>query len=258
MRTLARFVLWGAVSCALAACGGLTAEQIQTVLRTTRSFADKDLRGLDLAGLDLRGVDFREADLARANLDRANLDGALLMRAELENASLVRASLRGANLAGAEMDGANLTEASVMGALLSGADLEGVTFDRANLAGAVLSGADLKNASLREANLELADLYRANLKGTDLEGARFAGAYVFGALNIEKARNADKALGMDEAVRTVRPESLATDAAFERANYECRRDTVMVPYSPWGVIGAIERAGQQRRLYEDCIKARGY
>jgi uncharacterized protein YjbI with pentapeptide repeats len=156
---------------------------------------DEDLTGARLARAHLSRIDSSEALLAGADLTAARLVDAKLISAKLDGtnfglATLVRADLRWASVAGASFIGANLDHADLGGAKLAGARLARVRLREADLGGADLNGADLteaylSGANLRGTNLTDADLTDATLTyaqmvETVVDGARLAGASVYG------------------------------------------------------------------------------
>ncbi|MBL8436686.1 MAG: pentapeptide repeat-containing protein [Zoogloeaceae bacterium] len=155
----------------------------------------ENLTGANLARAHLSRIDSYEAQLAGADLTSARLVDAKLLAAKLDGtnfalATLARADLRWANVGGASFIGANLDRANLGGAKLPGARLARVMLREADLSGADLSGADLTEAYLPGANLRGTNLTDADLSDATLtcaqmvetvvDGARLAGASVYG------------------------------------------------------------------------------
>ncbi|TAH42530.1 MAG: hypothetical protein EYC67_15795 [Betaproteobacteria bacterium] len=137
-----------------------------------------DLRGANLIGYHILQEDLTGARLARAHLSRIDSYEALLAGADLTAARLVDARLMAARL-----DGVMLREADLSGADLSGADLTQ----------ACLSGANLRGTNLTDADLSDAMLTYAQMVETVVDGARLAGASVYGVaawgLDLSKVRD---------------------------------------------------------------------
>jgi uncharacterized protein YjbI with pentapeptide repeats len=252
-----------AVSLSLAAlpaeaARGVTPEQVQLILKTTRNLEDRDLSGFKLAGADLSHANLRKADLKRADLQRANLQGADLRGADLREADLTEANLARAILAGADICRAKLRGATLQLVILSDADLCHADLAKANLRFASLTspkgraklreadfseadmtGVDLTGAELIKANLTGAVLARARLVGADLEEANldraeFTDADLREARNIEKARNVDKARNLrwreDPFARATLALQACEAVAREKGHAEaarCGRDTML-------------------------------
>ena len=150
---------------------GFTPEQ----LYTTRSYPERNLRGINLGGNDLTGWNFACQDLAGAtlgeNLTNANLTGANLSDASL-GPLLANANLAGANLTRARLSYATLTDANLTGANLTGASLHSSTLTNANFTGAVVTGTSFGNTTSRgltQAQLVSTASYQANdLQGIEL------------------------------------------------------------------------------------------
>lgn len=92
-------------------------------------------------------------------------------------------------LQGAHLAGANLTYAN-----LEHANLENAYLENANLKNAYLGDAELINADLEYANLIGADLKGANFHGADLKGAKLPIETIFKAMNLDCAKDIDRAL----------------------------------------------------------------
>jgi uncharacterized protein YjbI with pentapeptide repeats len=218
----------------------LTRQQVEAVLRLGKNLALRDLSGLDLTGLNLSGANLREANLTGSNLEGVALQGAILRRAVLVRTNLSGAKFDGADFSEADLteailtdasgvqskwtltlvrsariDGANLARAEMLGTRAEGNDFrranlsEGsyirARFGGSNLAGARLDRGTFTQASFAHANLAGASLRFARLSGADfrqadIAGASFAYAELAEALNLDSAKNADKALWQDPAV----------------------------------------------------------
>ncbi|MDI1445068.1 DUF2169 domain-containing protein [Polyangium sp. 6x1] len=152
--------------------------EVEDLLASGASLADRDFTGADLSGLDFSG-----RDLSRSFLESARLDGARFVGANLTEVVLARASLVGADLSQAKLRGANLGEAILRGARVSGGvDASESVFVRADLTDADLRGILLHKADITEAKLGGADLggaraseltiLRSDFRGVKLRGAR--------------------------------------------------------------------------------------
>lgn len=156
-----------------------------------------DLRGANLIGYRMLGEDLTGANLARAHLSRLNSYQALLADADLTLARLVDARLFAARLDGTNFVLATLTRADLSMASAAGASFIGADLERADLGSARFAGARFARVMLREA-----DLGNADLSGADLSGACLSGANLRGA-NLTDADLADAVLTYAQMVETV-------------------------------------------------------
>jgi esterase/lipase superfamily enzyme/uncharacterized protein YjbI with pentapeptide repeats len=140
----------------------------------------------NLSGADLSDAQMHKADLRRANLMDATLRNCRLNRAVLQNAVLVAADLTSASLPGVYASEANfrlarLHAADFYRAELRLSNLSGCDLTDANLAEADLWGASLDDANLSRTDFSGANLEKSTLRPSQVDGARFLGAYLWGA-----------------------------------------------------------------------------
>ena len=190
-------------------------------LRSTKSYADRDLGGIVTQGAPLDGAEFNDVSFIEASLTSASLKNAQLQRANLTNANLQDADLTDADLANAIIVGTNLANSKLSASQLAstqsfidgnlqnaqlgslelqeinfnGFDLSGATFSNtqlqnadfgdANLTGAAFVGAQLAEANLGSANLTEAQLSNGQLQNAILTGANLTGAELSGAQLME-------------------------------------------------------------------------
>ena len=159
---------------------GLTEKQ----LRTTKSFQQKDLRGIDFAGNDLSGWDFSDQDLTganlRTNLTDANFTGAIINGAAISPESMTweqitsTKSYRQRDLSHLDLrynlDGLDLSEfdfsASILPRNFVGTDFSGATFDAFSprqLVNVSMNGATNPMVRYRSAYIVQSDFQSANL-----------------------------------------------------------------------------------------------
>lgn len=147
----------------------LTVERVKQILSSTKDFSGKNLTRVELSGFKLNGINFSEANLEKAKFTGADLTGPVFTKANLKDAHLMDAILRNADFTDANVDCTSL--------------------DRSDLTGAKFVGANLHTARLDAAVLDGDDFRDANL-----EGAHFQNAITKRAVNLDKARNREKAL----------------------------------------------------------------
>lgn len=156
-----------------------------------------DLRGANLIGYRMLGEDLTGANLARAHLSRLNSYQALLAGADLTLARLVDARLFAAKLDGTNFALATLARADLSMASAAGASFIGANLERADLGSARIAGARLARVMLQEANLSNADLSGADLSGACLSGVNLRGT------NLTDADLTDATLTYAQMVETV-------------------------------------------------------
>ncbi|MFO0900712.1 MAG: pentapeptide repeat-containing protein [Pirellulales bacterium] len=173
-------------------------------LYATKSYHERDLKGINFrfsvlsgwnfAGQDLVGAGFWSANLTDANLAAANLTGAFLAQATLKNANF-----QGANLTGANLGSSNLRDATLAGAVVTGAHfgwsndytpppntvIENLaqaqlystkSYQDKHLQGVALDYNDLTGWSFADQDLSDAVFSHATLRTTNLLGATVVGA----------------------------------------------------------------------------------
>jgi uncharacterized protein YjbI with pentapeptide repeats len=161
--------------------------------RTGNTKADAGAR---LHSRDLRYVNGFRAFLVDADMRSANLEGAMLKEANLQGARL-----DGANLQGSNLFGADLSRARLVSARLDGGELRLAKLKAADLRWAKLTGADLGMATLEDANLFNARLSDVDLYATDLEGADLREAEGLTLIQIQSAKNWERAFYSEWALR---------------------------------------------------------
>jgi uncharacterized protein YjbI with pentapeptide repeats len=150
----------------------------ETMLRSTKSYKDKNITGIMLRGSGIVGWDFSGQNLSFAslytgnnsNFSNANLTGAYLVDSNFNGANLGGAIIQGANLAGTTSKGFTAemlySTKSYQERNLTGVHLSGI-------AGWDLSGQDLTNAGLY-------GLTNVNFTGAIIQGASFQNAVASG------------------------------------------------------------------------------
>lgn len=167
---------------------GFTSNQ----LASTKSYKDKDLRGLGLFKNDLRGWNFAEQNLIAASFSESDLTSANFESANLENAHFGKqddilplyyssADLSGANFTNAWVQGANFGGYYAVGLLTSNQLYSTASYRTKNLAGIGFKERDLtewdfSGQNLTAAQFEFASLYGVNFSNATIQGANFAGA----------------------------------------------------------------------------------
>ena len=183
--TGAGFGIPGPKSMALDRCSSEASEAVALVpeqLYSTRSYQEKDLRGIRLHCSDLSSWDLHEQNLTAA-----------FLRGNLSHANFSGANLTGASLLG-NLAAANLTDATIVHARLQNLspeqlystrshrmmDLRGTTFESSSgeLSGWDFRGQDLAGASFHSASLLGSDFTGANLKNTNFDDSDFDSAVV--------------------------------------------------------------------------------
>ena len=147
----------------------------------------------------------RPANLEYAQLIATNLQGAWLQRAFLYGANLYSANLSGANLKNANLTKGNLVATNLLEACLSGADLTEANLQKADLTRADFSGVSViidaaRSGSTLDPFKEILGIgkIKTNLtgarQGANLMGTDFQGVDLSNVLNLDRAKNLDKAI----------------------------------------------------------------
>jgi len=170
---------------------GFTKEQ----LYSTKSYQDKNLRGVSLWGNDLSGWDFSGQNLEESSFEASNLSGADFSESNLNGALLLETTLADADFTNASITGADLSKTLEFGFTTEqlystksyqDKNLGGIAFSYNYADGWDFSGQNMKRALFSFGYLPNVNFTGANLTGadfteTDLDGANFTGADLRGA-----------------------------------------------------------------------------
>ncbi|MFO0914180.1 MAG: pentapeptide repeat-containing protein [Pirellulales bacterium] len=137
-------------------------------LKSTQTYAAKDLGSIGLSQNDLTGWD---------------LSGQNLVGAGFNSSFLTNTSLAGSDLSNADLRSARMTNANLAGSNLANAQMVSVTFVDTNVAGSNLTNADLEYSQLVKVDLTGSNLTNANLSNI----SNFGGAILTGA-TVNQAR----------------------------------------------------------------------
>ena len=175
---------------------GFTSDQ----LYSTKSYQERNLKGVNLENNDMSGWNFRGQDLSNAYVRRANLQDADMAEAMVNGANLDWAKLKNANLAGANLTNTSLQYAALKNADLTGAKIPGANFSgttgltfgsptgftpeqlystksyqEQNLQGINLASNELTGWNFRDQDLTNANFWNSKLTDVDLTGVIVAG-----------------------------------------------------------------------------------
>ena len=172
---------------------GFTKEQ----LYSTKSYQDKNLRGVSLWGNDLSGWNFSNQNLEDAVFEASNFTDADFSSANLTEADFHSTTLTNTNFTNASINGAdfgktvefgftkeqlystkNYQDKNLAGITLSYNTVDGWDFSGQNMSGAYFSFAWFFNVNFTGANLTGADFTETDLDGSNFTSADLRGAYI--------------------------------------------------------------------------------
>ena len=162
----------------------------EKMLKSTKSYKEKNLSGINLSSNDLSGWDFNSQGLHAANFQgttltntifkRANLDSANFTNATFTNTDFTNANVEYANFSGTVANGfteaqlkltKSYKEKNLNGINLSSNDLSGWNFNGQGLQAANFQNAILTNTIFKRANLNSANFTNANVEYANFSGA---------------------------------------------------------------------------------------
>ena len=166
----------------------------EKMLKSTKSYKEKNLSGINLSSNDLSGWDFSSQGLQAANFQgttltntifkRANLDSANFTNATFTNTDFTNANVEYANFSGTVANG--FTEAQLkLTKSYKEKNLNGINLSSNNLSGWDFNGqglqaANFQNATLTNTIFKRANLNSANFTNANVEYANFSGAVANG------------------------------------------------------------------------------
>ena len=211
-------------------------------IKYTKSYLDKDLRGINFSNNSLVDWDFSNQNLSSSNftaakLNSANFANANLSSANFSNANFTYADLSNANFSNAIIKGANFfstvsygfTETQLKSTKsYNEKDLGGISLDSNDLSGWHFEGQNLNSASFGSTiadgtNFINATLTSANFKKASLKNANFNNATLKGA-NMQKADLTNAILGNADLSNVDLRGATLTDADSATAIY---KNTIM-------------------------------